>query len=77
MVKNDIAWIGWIATRKEYRGLGLGRLATIAATRAGFLLGATFASLEATRMGFPVYARLGFEEVLRYRNYWPGPATRS
>ena len=71
MVKRDVAWIGWVATRPEFRGRGLGRLATIAATRAGFSLGAKLASLEATAMGVPVYMRLGFREILRYRNYWP------
>lgn len=71
ILKNGIAWIGWIATRKELRGRGLGRLATIAATRAGFQLGASVASLEATKMGFPVYVGIGFQEVLRYRNHWP------
>jgi len=72
MRKNEIAWIGWIATRQEARGRGYGRLATIAAVRAGFTSGATLASLEATRMGMPVYLRLGFREIIRYRNYWPG-----
>jgi GNAT superfamily N-acetyltransferase len=71
MVKEDVAWIGWVATRRQFRGLGLGRLATAAATRAGFMLGAKFASLEATTMGVPVYQRLGFREIVRYRNYWP------
>jgi len=74
MLKNRIAWIGWVATRPEARGHGYGRVATIAAIRAGFTLGGTFASLEATRMGVPVYLRLGFREILRYRNYWPGTA---
>jgi GNAT superfamily N-acetyltransferase len=60
MLKNGIAWIGWVATRQEARGHGYGRLATIAAVRAGFTLGATLASLEATRIGVPVYLRLGF-----------------
>ena len=71
IVKEGIAWIGWVATRPGARGRGLGRLATLAATRAGFALGATFASLEATKMGAPVYRRLGYREVLRYHNYWP------
>jgi len=71
MVKEDVAWIGWVATRPHLRGRGLGRLATAAATRAGFTLGAKFASLEATTMGLPVYLRLGFREIVRYRNYWP------
>jgi len=72
MLKHGIAWIGWVATRPEARGRGCGRLATIAAVRAGFALGATLASLEATRMGVPVYLRLGFREIIRYHNYWPG-----
>lgn len=72
MLKNGIAWIGWIATRQQFRGRGFGRLATIAATRAGFMLGASFASLEATRIGVQVYQRIGFREIFRYRNYWPG-----
>lgn len=71
MVKEGVAWIGWVATLPEARGHGLGRLATAAATRAGFALGATFASLEATKMGVPVYLGLGYREVLRYRTYWP------
>jgi len=70
MVKEGVGWIGWVATRPGFRGRGLGQLATAAATRAGFALGATFASLEATRMGAPVYLRLGYREVLRYRTYW-------
>jgi hypothetical protein len=28
-------------------------------------------SLEATTIGMPVYQRLGFREIVRYRNYWP------
>jgi GNAT superfamily N-acetyltransferase len=71
MVKEDVAWIGWVATRHHLRGRGLGRLVTAAAASAGFTLGAKFASLEATTMGFPVYQRLGFREIVRYRNYWP------
>jgi GNAT superfamily N-acetyltransferase len=71
IVKEGVAWIGWVATRKESRSRGLGRLATAAATRAGFALGADCASLEATKMGAPVYQRLGYREVMRYRTYWP------
>lgn len=72
MVKAEVAWIGWVATHPQFRGRGLGRLATAEATRAGFVLGGKFASLEATTMGVPVYSRLGFREITRYRNYWPG-----
>lgn len=71
MVKAGVAWIGWVATRPQFRGRGFGQLATAAAARAGFVLGGKFASLEATVMGVPVYSRLGFREITRYRNYWP------
>jgi hypothetical protein len=73
MVKEGAAWIGWVATRVESRGRGLGRLVTAAATHAGFALGVKFASLEATKMGAPVYLRIGFREIINYRNYWPAP----
>ena len=76
IVRREVAWIGWVATRAESRGHGLGRLATTAATRAGFGMGATLASLEATTDGVPVYLRIGFHEVAGYRNYCP-PTTTS
>jgi len=76
MLKEDVAWIGWVATRPYSRRLGLGLLATAAAMRAGFDLGAKFASLEATEMGVPVYIRLGYREIVRYRNYWPSGFVR-
>ena len=71
MVRAGVAWVGWVATRPEFRGRGLGSLVTAAATRAGLALGADLASLEATPLGTPVYARLGFREIFRYRTYWP------
>jgi GNAT superfamily N-acetyltransferase len=71
IVKESVAWIGWVATRAESRGRGLGRLSTAAATRAGFALGARFASLEATKMGAPIYLKLGYQQIANYRNYWP------
>lgn len=77
IVKDKVAWIGWVATRPRFRCRGFGRLATLAAVTAGFTLGATLASLEATMMGVPVYSKLGFREVVRYRNYWPGGFARS
>ncbi|MGH9746964.1 MAG: GNAT family N-acetyltransferase [Candidatus Acidiferrales bacterium] len=71
IVRKSVAWIGWVATRPAARGRGLGNLATAAASRAGFEMGAECASLEATKMGAPVYRRLGYREVMRYRTYWP------
>ena len=71
MVRAGVAWVGWVATRPDFRGRGLGSIVAAAATRAGLALGANLASLEATPLGTPVYARLGFREIFRYRTYWP------
>ena len=71
MVRAGVAWVGWVATRPDFRGRGLGSLVAAAAARAGLALGADLASLEATPLGTPVYARLGFREIFRYRTYWP------
>ena len=71
MVRAGVAWVGWVATRPDFRVRGLGSLVTAAATRAGLALGADLASLEATPLGTPIYARLGFREIYRYRTYWP------
>jgi GNAT superfamily N-acetyltransferase len=72
IVNEKVACIGWVTTRPSMRRSGLGRLATAAATRAGFEMGAKLASLEATTMGFTTYASLGYHELLRYHNRWPG-----
>ncbi len=71
MVREGVAWIGWVATRADFRGRGLGGIATAVATRAGFALGGRFASLEATTAGRSVYARLGYRAIAEFRNYWP------
>lgn len=71
MVREGVAWIGWVATRTAFRGRGLGGIATTVATRAGFSLGGRFASLEATAAGRSVYTRLGYRATAEFRNYWP------
>lgn len=71
MVREGVAWIGWVATRADFRGRGLGGIAAAVATRAGFSLGGRFASLEATTAGRSVYTRLGYHAIAEFRNYWP------
>jgi ribosomal protein S18 acetylase RimI-like enzyme len=56
-----------VATIPDLRGRGLGRLMTLAAMRDGAALGARSAVLESSDDGYPVYAKLGFREVGRYR----------
>lgn len=71
MVREGVAWIGWVATRADFRRRGLGAIATAVATRAGFSLGGRFATLEATAAGRSVYTRLGYRAIAEFRNYWP------
>lgn len=52
-----------VATPAEHRGRGYGAAVTAAAARDGFAGGAELAWLQASDMGFPVYRRLGFEQV--------------
>ena len=67
---GEVAYLCWVGTREAARGRGLGGAVSAAATRAGFERGARLATLEATDPGAPVYRRLGYETVGRYRNYW-------
>jgi hypothetical protein len=50
-MRSRIAVSAPLVAKSECGGRGLGRLSTAAATRAGFALGARFASLEATKNG--------------------------
>jgi len=69
MVSHGVAGIGLVGTLEHARGRGLGAAVTWAAMRAGYDMGATRAALQASRMGHPVYLRMGFRDVGRYRIY--------
>ena len=64
-----VAGIYGIAVRRRFQRRGLGTLATMATVREGARLGATIAVLQATREGFPVYERLGFETITSFRSW--------
>lgn len=66
-VSHGAAGIGFVGTREPFRGKGLGTAATAAAMRLGSEMGATSSVLQASPMGRPVYARMGFREVGTYR----------
>jgi hypothetical protein len=72
IVSHGVAGIYWVGSREEARGRGLGRAATAAATNAGFELGAEVASLQASPMGKPIYAEMGYETVFDYQ-LWMSP----
>jgi len=67
IVNNGVAGIYWVGSLERARGQGLGRAVTVAATNAGFALGAGVASLQASPLGMPIYAKLGYETAFDYR----------
>lgn len=66
-VTHGVAGIGWVGTVPEQRGHGFGEAVTWAATREGFHRGGTFANLQASPMGRPIYERMGFITKTQYR----------
>jgi GNAT superfamily N-acetyltransferase len=71
MATGSVAGIYWVATLEAQRGRGYGEALTWAAVAGGRELGCAVASLQASKQGRPVYARMGFEHVLDYAHYLP------
>ncbi len=71
---SDVAGIYWVATVDAARGRGFGAALTWAAAADGAELGCGVASLQASKMGRPVYARMGFAHVLDYAYLAPPDA---
>jgi hypothetical protein len=74
-LSDGVASLQWVGTVASARQLGLGRVITQMATNAAFERGAATCSLQASEMGEPVYAKLGYETLYRYQNYcrWEAP----
>jgi GNAT superfamily N-acetyltransferase len=68
---GSIAGIYWVATRAEQRGRGYGEALTWAAVAGGGESGCRVACLQASKAGFPVYARMGFAHVFDYEHLHP------
>jgi ribosomal protein S18 acetylase RimI-like enzyme len=66
---EDVAGIYVVTTAEGYRRQGIGAAVTAAALRAGRDRGLRVATLQASGMGAPVYARMGFETVAEYHLY--------
>ncbi len=74
MVSHGVAGIYWVGSLEQARGRGIGRAVTVAATNAGFDLGADVASLQASPMGKPIYEAMGYETTFDYRMFMsPAP----
>ncbi|HEX7058558.1 MAG TPA: GNAT family N-acetyltransferase [Solirubrobacterales bacterium] len=67
LVSHSVAGVYWVGTLKSARGKGLARRMTATAVEAGLELGANIASLQASPMGRPIYAAMGFKTVYDYR----------
>ena len=74
MATGNVAGIYWVATLEAARGRGYGEALTWATVAGGRELGCAVASLQASKLGRPVYARMGFEHVLDYGHYLPPEA---
>jgi ketosteroid isomerase-like protein len=71
-VSHGVAGIGWVGTVAEVRGRHYAEAVTWAAVREGFRRGAAFATLQASKMGRPVYERMGFVTPSEYRVWTEG-----
>ena len=71
--RHGVAGLYVITVRPEFRRRGIGTALTVAALAAARDRGLPVATLHATPDGEPVYRRMGFTEVARYRHFSPPP----
>lgn len=67
LLSHGIAGVYWVGTVEAGRGRGLGEAVTRAVTNRAFDLGAAANTLQASPMGEPIYLRMGYETLYRYR----------
>jgi GNAT superfamily N-acetyltransferase len=69
MPTTGVAGIYWVATLERFRGRGFGAALTWQAAWAGREQGCRVASLQASQLGQPVYARMGFVHDRDYARF--------
>jgi hypothetical protein len=69
MLSHGIAGVYWVGTVESGRGRGVGEAVTRAVTNRAFDLGAAANTLQASPMGAPIYARMGYETIYDYRTF--------
>ena len=67
LLSHGIAGVYWVAVSEPVRGRGIAFAITQFVTNLAFDLGAANVQLQASTMGEPVYRRMGYEEIYRYR----------
>jgi len=73
VLHDEFAGIYCVATVPEARGRGLGYAITREPLMAARTDGYSIAVLEASRMGFPVYKRIGFKQLFEFKTYTWSP----
>ena len=69
LLSHGVAGVYWVGTVDTARGTGLGEAVTRAVTNVAFDLGAACNTLQASPMGAPIYARMGYETLYHYETF--------
>lgn len=72
LLSHGIAGVYWVGTLEAARGRGLGEACTRLVGNLAFERGARCVVLQASQQGEPIYLRMGYREVTRYRWYFRG-----
>jgi hypothetical protein len=75
VISGECAGVYNVATPPQFRKRGFGEAATRAAVAEGVRRGCTTTTLQASAMGFPIYARMGYRTLTTWRNH-TGEAAR-
>ena len=66
-----VAGVQFVSTLREARGQGLGTALTLAPLLEAREMGCRIGVLQSSELGFPVYRRMGFEQVCQVEHfYW-------
>ena len=69
IVSNDVAGVYNVATPEAYRGRGFGGATTQAAVAEGLRRGCAYTTLQASEMGYRLYAQMGYRTVVQWCHY--------
>ena len=71
-LSHGVGGVGWVGTLPAEFGRGYGSAITWRVVTEGFARGVRLMNLQASRMGAPVYRRMGFSSPTRYRAFLAG-----